>query len=480
MRISRTSLVAATRQAAIGILASSLAVATAKAQSTFTLFISGAVSVGLGTARITSSPAGIDCIREPNVLPSSGTCQAAFAAGTVVTLTATVLNEGTFENWTGACSGTGICQVTMDANRSVSANITPKLYTLTVTALPGTNSNSSVRALDELGRPPISCGLRADGSTTGTCTSQYPANKGARLDASVNVASSARFAGWSGTCPGFCVMDSDKTATTGFIAMEVIVQSGGGTGTGLVTGPVGNSPSFDCTIAPGTGATGVCSAKWETSARPATVTLTATPTGNSVFAGWSGQCAGTATTCVIPSQTEVMVVSARFDLPSFQLSTSLNGTGTGTVVSNPSGINCQKPNAGNTSCNGSFAGGASVTLTASPTGGSTFAGWTSGACTGTAPSCIITVSGATTASAQFTAPRPAADLARALLGEITLSANEQLELDKFGNNNGGFDLGDLLALMNRRGERLSPATLGALMSRVAPNDLTRPNARRIP
>ena len=72
-----------------------------------------------------------------------------------------------------------------------------------------------------------------------------------------------------------------------------------------------------------------------------------------------------------------------------------------------------------------------------------------------------------------------ADLARALLGEISLSADEQRELDRFGNNNGGFDLGDLLALMARRGERLSPATLAAL-SKLAPNDAARPTDRRNP
>jgi phospholipase C len=63
---------------------------------------------------------------------------------------------------------------------------------------------------------------------------------------------------------------------------------------------------------------------------------------------------------------------------------TLAGTGSGTVTSNPAGINC------GTTCSANFTPGASVQLTATPASGSTFAGW-SGACSGTGL-CHLTMS----------------------------------------------------------------------------------------
>jgi hypothetical protein len=68
------------------------------------------------------------------------------------------------------------------------------------------------------------------------------------------------------------------------------------------------------------------------------------------------------------------------------------------------------------------------------------------------------------ATPRFVAPRPAAELAQALLGSLTLSSAEQRELDRFGNTDGTFNLGDLLALLTRTGERLSAATMNALLA----------------
>lgn len=65
------------------------------------------------------------------------------------------------------------------------------------------------------------------------------------------------------------------------------------------------------------------------------------------------------------------------------LTVSLAGTGAGTVTSSPAGISCGLV------CAHSFAKGASMTLTAAPGGGSTFAGW-SGACSG-AGTCNVTL-----------------------------------------------------------------------------------------
>jgi hypothetical protein len=67
---------------------------------------------GTGTGRVTSAPAGIDC---------GATCSAEFANGSVVSLTPTPDAGSLFDGWSGACTGTGACSVTMDAAKSVTA-----------------------------------------------------------------------------------------------------------------------------------------------------------------------------------------------------------------------------------------------------------------------------------------------------------------------------------------------------------------------
>jgi hypothetical protein len=56
--------------------------------------------------------------------------------------------------------------------------------------------------------------------------------------------------------------------------------------------------------------------------------------------------------------------------------------GSGTVTSDPDGINC------GSDCDEAYAQGTTVTLTASPNSGSVFTGW-SGACTGSASTCEV-------------------------------------------------------------------------------------------
>jgi alpha-tubulin suppressor-like RCC1 family protein len=70
------------------------------------------------------------------------------------------------------------------------------------------------------------------------------------------------------------------------------------------------------------------------------------------------------------------------------------GLGSGTVTSNPNGIDC------GTACSAAFTANTTVTLTATPSLGSTFLGWTGGGCTGTG-TCALTLTASTTVSARF-------------------------------------------------------------------------------
>lgn len=77
---------------------------------------------GLGSGTVTSNPAGITC---------GSTCFNYFPEDQTVTLTASPATGHSFAGWSGACSGTGTCVLSMTENRSVTANFSPPA-TLTV------------------------------------------------------------------------------------------------------------------------------------------------------------------------------------------------------------------------------------------------------------------------------------------------------------------------------------------------------------
>jgi len=152
-----------------------------------------------------------------------------------------------------------------------------------------------------------------------------------------------------------------------------------GAGSGTVT----SSPS-------GINCGSICSANYSSGT---SVTLTAATASGSTFGGWSGACSGTGA-CTV-SMTAARSVTATFNSSATTRSLSVTkmGSGTGTVTSSPAGINC------GSTCAANFANGTSVTLSAAPASGSTFAGW-SGECTGTG-NCTLSMTAARNVTATF-------------------------------------------------------------------------------
>jgi uncharacterized repeat protein (TIGR02543 family) len=162
------------------------------AVQTFTLSVTNA-----GNGSVSSNPAGISC---------GSTCSDAFASGTPVTLTATPSAGYVFSGWTGDCSGTSTCSVTMSANRTVSATFA-QLFTVTVT-----NSDITLGTVTSDQSTPINCGT--------TCAEQSPSGTMVTLTAMPVVGHS--FTGWSGgpcagitnpTCSFTLAADVSTTAT---------------------------------------------------------------------------------------------------------------------------------------------------------------------------------------------------------------------------------------------------------------------------
>ena len=107
---------AAAAQVAVGLPAIRMRVQDPVAHLSGLGFTLTATKSGAGTGTVTSAPAGIDC---------GATCSASFSTGSTVALTATAASGSYFNGWSGACSGTGACNVTMDAAKSVGAEFKP-------------------------------------------------------------------------------------------------------------------------------------------------------------------------------------------------------------------------------------------------------------------------------------------------------------------------------------------------------------------
>jgi len=79
------------------------------------------------------------------------------------------------------------------------------------------------------------------------------------------------------------------------------------------------------------------------------------------------------------------------------LTVTIDGTGKGSVLSAPPGIDCGLV------CSAPFDTGSSVVLEATPDSGSTFTGWSGAGCSGTG-TCTVPMNGAQTVNATFTTP----------------------------------------------------------------------------
>jgi len=400
-----------------------------------TTYLLSVAKSGTGSGTVAGGP--INC---------GSTCSASVASGTSVTLTATPAAGSTFAGWSGACTGTGSCVLSMTAARSVTAafNGTTPSTSVSINA-GGAAASPFVADAYYSGGQAYTASRTIDTSLlSGTVPPQavFTSERWGEFSYTITgrTAGSAQvvtlyFAEIYWTAAGqrtFNVSINGTTVLSGFdifaaagganraiarsfnttanASGQVVIQFARGGGvdnpkvSGITVAAGGTDPdptSYTLTVTragtgSGTVAGGtidcgtVCAASF---ASGTSVTLTATPATGSTFAGWSGACSGTAA-CVV-SMTAARAVTATFDtssVPTYALVVTKSGTGGGTVAGGP--INC------GATCSANVASGTTVTLTATPAAGSTFAGW-SGACTGTAATCTVAMTSAQTVSAAF-------------------------------------------------------------------------------
>ena len=210
---------------------------------------------GSGTGTVTSDVAGITC---------PGDCTEGYTGSESVTLTPVPAAGSNFTGWSGDCTGTSPCVVTMTQARNVTATFEvapPQVLTVTL-AGSGTGTVTS----DVAG---ITC--------PGDCTEGYTGGESVTLTPVPAIGST--FSGWSGDCTGTspCVVTMTQarnvTATFEVTPPQTLTVTLTGSGTGTVTSDVA-----------GIACPGDCMELYDAAT---VVTLTATPAAGSSFIGWS-------------------------------------------------------------------------------------------------------------------------------------------------------------------------------------------------
>lgn len=332
---------------------------------------------GTGSGTVKSIPAGIDC---------GATCTAEFVEGEKVTLWAGAAAGSVVSSWRGCDVAIGReCRITVDGAEAVSARFT-EVKTL-----------SAQKEGEGAGLVTTSPGGIACPMACFSTSALFPTGRSVAVTAVP--AKGSVFTGWGGACSGTgacaVTLSESKLVTAEFTPLpkRSLTLNKEGSGAGIVKSP---PSTFNC------GA--LCASQTSSFNEGTVVTLIQTPAKGSVFGGWTGACSGTGACVVTLSEAET--VGAAFALiegkppgPTRLLTVGkAEGTGTGTVGSNPGGITCYS---GCTHQSARFKEGAVVALEATPGRGSTFAEW-GGACSG-AGACEVTMSEARSVTAEFTA-----------------------------------------------------------------------------
>jgi hypothetical protein len=253
-----------------------------------------------------------------------------YAAGTVVTLTASAAAGWSFAGWSGALTGV--------ANpASVTVN--------------GETAIEAVFVAD----PVPEYGLAVNVSGSGSVLLDPPGGvyaAGTVVTLTASAAAGWSFAGWSGALTG--VANPASVTVNGETAIEAV----------FVADPV---PEYGLAVNVSGSGSVLLDPPGGVYAAGTVVTLTASAAAGWSFAGWSGALTGVANpaSVTVNGETAIEAVFVADPVPEYGL--AVNVSGSGSVLLDPPG--------------GVYAAGTVVTLTASAAAGWSFAGW-SGALTG--------------------------------------------------------------------------------------------------
>ena len=299
---------------------------------------------------------------------------ATYAGGTSVTLTATPAAGADFAGWTGAATGvTNPVTIKILGNTTVTANFVPHGTGGTGTILREYWLNVTGTTIDTLtssaGYPNSPTGSQQLTSLEGP--SNAADNYGARIRGYLSPPISGNYTFWLAADDyGNLLLSTDESPAN---ATRIAFVEGWTSSREWTKYPSQMSASINL----------VAGRRYyiEVVHKEATG-------GDNVAVAWQGP--GIAQAVIAGNYLSPFVPQVGTTMA---LTVATAGTGSGTITSSPSGITC------GASCSASYTSGTSVTLTASPASGSSFAGW-SGACTGTA-TCTVAMTAARSVTATF-------------------------------------------------------------------------------
>ena len=123
-------------------------------------------------------------------------CDVTLPEGTQITLTAAADTGSQFDNWSGACTNSADCMLTMDSQKSVTGNFSLTQHELMVSLIGdgGGKVTSQPAGID--------CGE--------DCNQDYDYNTNVALSPAAD--SGSTFSGWSGACSGAGACEVTMTA----------------------------------------------------------------------------------------------------------------------------------------------------------------------------------------------------------------------------------------------------------------------------
>jgi len=358
---------------------------------------------------ITSSPEGINCGENGDV------CEFDFETNTFVSLSASPSTGYRFGVWTGNCSGNKkTTKVFMDNPKHCEAQFElGEELPEEEEAIPP--PPTTIVSLNKLSISVIGNGF-VTSSPSGiscppvrNCTDTFSPDSTVVLN--IIQTTGYSFSGWSGDCSGnsrklSVVMDSSKSCTATFVesTTQPLPEPVSNTRTLTIRK---NGTGLVASIPPGINCGDVCKSDFRLNSR---VNLRAIPLGDYRFSNWAGDCSGgTLTGSSISFTMDAdKICTANFTRISTPTPTPprpvtmhvlrVTKTGSGTVTSSPTGINC------GSDCIQRYRLNTRVTLRAQPAGGYRFSSW-SGACSGSAltgTSASVTMNSSKTCTANFT------------------------------------------------------------------------------
>ncbi len=219
----------------------------------------------------------------------STTCARAFDVGTqVIRIAAEPGNQSLFTGFSGDCSGTGSCTVTMSANRTVRVNFAAAPRAVNLVRSASATGTGRVKSVDASQR--IDCAYAQGQPAAVGCRTTVPPSSTVRLTATPGAASA--LLSWGDACAGTmtltCVLSPTAASTdvsARFVsAIDVQMVLGGGAGS--VSFSIPNVPTQDaCTSSASAGNSCRFSLPVGT-----TGVFRASPAAGVSFAGFQGPC----------------------------------------------------------------------------------------------------------------------------------------------------------------------------------------------